>query len=375
LDIVAEFRYLAKVLGLLGIHPTISRSMDYSFNHPVTDESQPCHYIILHSFPAPDLEARWREYLKKLDYPSHYDTPEFFLEPYWEGQHPFAILAFDRGAIIGVLTGLHDQRVLCGDSSRPQISLDKANTVIADRILAEGLLAEAGNTNLITMFTWESTPLPSFEKRGFQARELQGDVVLDLSAGTQTLFNEFPKNRRRDIRTAIRPGIEVSEETTEDDLTAYWEVYSAWRRTKRKKIHHNRSFASLKKVHDMQGNHRRFLARYQGKVIAAAGIRFCPGGLVEFANNCSLDEYLKLLPNDLLVWRTIEWACEHGFKRYSLGAAHPFLRKWGGELVSIYRYRIDRSFLHRYDLKDDIATIVRTVPLLKFAKKVLRKIA
>jgi len=44
-------------------------SMDYSFNHPVTDESQPCHYVILHSFPAPDLEARWREYLKKLDYP------------------------------------------------------------------------------------------------------------------------------------------------------------------------------------------------------------------------------------------------------------------------------------------------------------------
>lgn len=359
---------------MLGIPPTISHSTDYSFSHPA-DDSQRCHYVVLHSFPTSDLESKWRQYLKRLDYPSHYNTPEFFLEPYWEGQHPFAILAFDRGAIIGVLTGLHGQRVLCGDSSRPQISVDKANNVIADRILVDGLLAEAGTTNLITVFTWESTPLPSFAKQGFHTRKLQGDVVLDLSTGAQTLFREFPKNRRRDIRTAIRNGIEVSEETTEADLSAYWEVYSAWRRTKRKKIHHNRSFARVKKVHDMQGNHRRFLARYQGRVIAAAGIRFCPNGLVEFANNCSLDAYLKLLPNDLLVWRTIEWACEHGFTRYSLGGAHPFLRKWGGEVVPIYRFRLDRSFLHRYDLKDGIATSIRTMPLLKFVKKVLRRIA
>lgn len=320
-------------------------------------------FLILHDFPRPEIEVLWRDFLSRVEFPAHYDTPEFFLEPYWMGKRIFAVLAFTDSKIVGVLTGLHEGgEVVSGLQSRPQICLDpRADALITTEILAEGLLCEAKGANLITLYSWASTPLPAFQRLGFCVRELEGNVVLDLSAGAQALFDNFAKNRRRDVRLAIRNGIAVSEETTVEDLQAYWEVYSAWRKTERKQIHHNRSFASLEKVHSMRGNHRRFLARYQGKVVAAAGIRFCPGGVIEYANNCSLDEFMKLLPNDLLLWRTIEWACQHGLKRYSLGGAHPFLRKWGGTVNPIYRYRLDRTLFRRHNLRENIAAMARNL--------------
>jgi hypothetical protein len=314
-------------------------------------------FVILHEFPDPEIESLWREFLTRAEFPAHYDTPEFFLEPYWIGQNPFAVLAFDNTKVIGALTGLrYRDEVVSGLQSRPQICLDpNADQLLTSEILAEGLMSAAGGAHLITVYSWATTPLPAFPQRGFGFRELEGAVVLDLSAGADALFENFPKNRRRDVRLAIRNGIEVAEETTTEDLHAYWEVYSTWRKTDRKQIRHNRSFESIEKVHNMRGNHRRFLARHQGRVIAAAGIRFYPGSMIEYANNCSLDEFMKLLPNDLLFWRTIEWACQNGFKRYSLGGAHPFLRKWGGTVVPIHRYRLDRTLFRRHDLKEDLS--------------------
>jgi hypothetical protein len=108
-------------------------------------------------------------------------------------------------------------------------------------------------------------------------------------------------------------------------------------------------------------NRRLFLARYEGKTIAATIIRLYPRAMIEYAANNSLVEYLNLKPNDLLQWRVVEWACREGFKRYSLGGAHLFVRRMGGDIVPVYRYRLDRTLLHRYELKEALATSGRNM--------------
>jgi len=128
-------------------------------------------------------------------------------------------------------------------------------------------------------------------------------------------------------------------------------------------------------VHRLMGNHRRFLAWYKGKPIAATCVRFCPGGLIECTANSSLDGFEAVRPNDLLIWRTIEWACTQGFPRYSLGAAHPFLRKSGGVVEPIDRYQLDRTLLHRHQFKENLHEMPRKV-LLAFPpplQQVIRK--
>ncbi len=338
------------------------------------------HFSVLHGFPPRELEERWRDLLGRVDYPGAYQTPEFFLEPFWEGKHPFAILAFKQGEMVGVLTGLHlRHRILSGLPSRPQLCIkDDNGRVVADTLL-KGLLRETGPTKLVEVFSWHSTPLPTFEEYGFRKKQLEGDVMLDLRLGAEALFKQFHDNRKRNIRAAIRNGIEVSEAKTEEDLAAFWEVYCGWRETERKKVRADSSFAQVKKVHELSANHRRFLARYKGKVIAATSVRFCPTGLIEYGGNCSLDEFIGLRPNDLLIWRTIEWACRQGFSKYSLGAAHPFLRKSGGVVEPIDCYRLDRTFLHRHELKENLLAIrtalfhVLPVPLQQVVRAVQKR--
>jgi hypothetical protein len=338
-------------------------------------------FLIAHEFPVPELGARWREFLSQTECPAHYNAPDFFLEPYWKNQKPFAVLAFEREKIIGVLTGVHvDGSVVCGQISRPQVSIAGGEVGrVATDILARGLLDEAGSAKLISVFGWNWTPLHGFERLGFRKRELEGNVVLDLGLGKDALFKGFHENRKRNIRTAIKNGIEVSEVVTADDLAAYWAINSAWRQTKRKKIKDNPTFAEIELTHKLRQNRRRFLARYQGKAIAASGVRFYPGGLIEYAGNCSLDEFIHLRPNDLLLWKTVEWACEQGFAKYSLGGAHPFLRKSGGAVVPIHRYRLDRSFLRRHDLRENITTVAREFghrlpqPVQDAVRRVLRR--
>ena len=319
-----------------------------------------CYSVLLHGFPQREIEDKWRAFLEYTDCPSAYDTPEFFLEPYWQGKGPFAVVAFQGSEVFGVLTGLHNkERVISGLRSRPQVCVSRHYCETALTVLLEGFLQEAGSAGLIEVFSWHRMPLTAFIEHNFRTKQLEGDVVLDLQLGAEALFGQFHENRKRNIRAALKNGIQVSEVATQEDLAAYWEVYCGWQQTQRKEIHEHNTFENVQKVHQLTSNHRRFLARYQGEAVAATGVRFCPGGLVEYSGNCSLDEFNHLRPNDLLIWRTIEWACEHKFRRYSLGAAHPFLRKSGGVVEPIDYYWLDRTFLHRHELREDIYSMSR----------------
>jgi hypothetical protein len=312
---------------------------------------------ILHDFPPPDLEARWREFLTRVEFPSHYNAPEFFREPIWKGKHPFAILAWEQGEIVGVLTGVHEgDEVESGLQSRPQVCLARsADPMTAGDALARGLFSEAGRAKVISVYTWSSTPLEAFERHGFRVREFEGNVVLDLTQGPDALFKQLKLHKRQSIRQATKRGVEIFEASSREDLLAYYDIQARWRQTPRKKIVYPAfSVQEFERRYRLRESFRLFLARYEGKIVAGLTVRFFPGGLLDFSNAASLDEFLDLKPNDLLYWKAIEWACSKAFPRVSLGGAHPFLRRFGGTLIPIHRYRLDRTWLRRHDLREAV---------------------
>jgi len=317
-------------------------------------------FKILREFPSPELEKAWRDYLARAEFPSHYEAPEYFLEPLWPGKPRFAVLALERDRVTGVLTGLHaGKHVMCGLPARPQISVDPAADTAATReALAQGLLVEASSAELVSVYTWSYLKLPAFSAHGFQCRELQGNVVLDLTLGADALFKQFAKDRRRNIRFAEKNGVEISEVTTAQDIADSYAVYSVWRETERKTIHNRKvSFETFEKAARLRGNRLRLLARVAGKPVAINSFRFFAGGLFESSANSSLDEFMHLKPNDLLQWRGIEWACRHGLRRHSLGGSHQFLLRFGGTVVPILHYRLDRTWLRRHDLRDTVKEV------------------
>ena len=310
---------------------------------------------IVHEFPAPPVEAAWRDFLSRLEFPSHYCAPEYFLEPFWTGKRPFSILAIEDDLVAGVLTGIHDgESVVCGLQSRPQIAVDQnSDTDAALEALAQGLFKEAERAKLLTVYTWPSLELPPFAARGFRRRQLEGNVVLDLTRGADVLFQQFSKDRRRNIRFAEKHGVTVRLAIGKEDILGAYDVYLAWRKTERKKVKwEQHAFQTFEDAQRRANNRSLFLAEQSGKIIAINTFRFYPGGLFESAGNSSLDEFLHLKPNDLLQWRGIEWACSQGLRRHSLGGAHTFLTRFGGTVVPVLRYRLDRTLLRQHDLQE-----------------------
>ena len=318
-------------------------------------------FLILHEFPTSQIELAWRECLARVECPAHYNAPEYFLVPHWAGRRPFAVLALDGSTVTGVLTGLHEPaQVMCGLASRPQICVDtNANLHAVTEDLARGLFLEAGTAGLVSVFTWQGLPLPAFERLGFRRKQLEGNVVLDLTQGTDALFKQFAKDRRRNVRFAEKNGVEVCMATTDADIAECYEVYRAWRHTERKKLTGEKTdletFAKAARL----AHRRMFVARVAGKPVAVNIFRLFPGGLFESASNYSRDEFLHLKPNELLQWRGIQWACSQGLRRHSLGGAHSFLRRFGGAVVPVVRYRFDRTWLRRHDLRESVLNMSR----------------
>jgi hypothetical protein len=321
-------------------------------------------YRILHDFPNSCDQTAWRDFLTHADWPSHYTSPEFFLEPFWKGRNPFAVLAFEGNRVIAVLTGLHEgNTVTSGLSNRPQICFDRAiDRSRAALTLAEGLLEESHSAGLVTVYAW--TALEALQSVGFTLKSFEGNIVLDLTQELEKLRKQSHENRRRNIRQAMKQGVAVQEASSEEDITDYYEVYRQWRQTVRKKIEGElvrfHVFANAYKLSDSR---RLFVARHAGKIVAGTTVRFSRGGVLEYAANSSIDGYTHLHPNDLLIWKTIEWGSAMGFVRYSLGGSHPFLRKAGGTLFPIYRHRLDRTWLHRYDSIEAVVDRVRKTVL------------
>jgi GNAT acetyltransferase-like protein len=314
-------------------------------------------FTVVERFPSDQLQTAWRACHAESDFPTHYTAPEYFLEQFSQRERPFAVLALKEADVVGVITGVQaGDSVLCGLAPRPQICVRRtADRDVVEDALARGLLSFAGRRDLITVYTW--TPSRALPNYRFRFCEEQGVVMLDLSRGSAALFKEFSSNRRVNINKAIKNGVEVFQAATADDIATYYEIYCTW--CERKGVP-AQSLGRLRSLLELKENRRLLLARHRGTIVAGIILRFVSGGLIEYAANASREDALSVRPNDLLHWRAIEWACSAGFTHYSLGGAHLFLRKFGGGTVPTFRYRLDQSYLRRYDLRDALMASGRT---------------
>ena len=317
--------------------------------------------VLIRSFPRPEIEESWRNLLGRVELPSHYTAPEFFREEHLQPRGPFAVLAIQRELAVGVLTGMHGPNgTVSGLPTRTQVCLDDPRNEEVIRSLLTGLLAEAGSFDLIEIHSW--TPLISAEKLGFRVQNVDGPVVLDLAKPVDELFKQLNSKRRNNIRFAIKNGLEFAEASGEEFSTYYRDVYSRWRDTPRKQIHEaEATFEGFERRFRLNSNRKLFVARAGGKTVAGAFLRFYPGGLVEYAANSSLDEYLRLKPNEFIQWKAIEWARGQGFRAYSLGGAGQFHREFGGTVVSEYHYWLDRTLLRNYTLQTNVRALSRRI--------------
>ncbi len=315
-------------------------------------------YQIVTASPEAPLRLRWEEFLCSAPFATHYVTPDFFVDPFAGRGKRFAVLAVSGERIDAVLTGIKTvNKIVSGMAVRPQTVFRKeVDRTSAASALVRGLSELAGaEDELITFHSWE--PIDVLSSFGYEHNVASGServVMLDLTKGADELFREFSERRRTDLRKTMKQGhLEVKLLETEAELAELYEIHKDWNHRKGNVPDEFDSFRQT-----LRSKHRAIsLALNKGKIVAGTYLRFCEGSVVEYAANNSLAEFQKLRPNELLGWKAIEWACSAGFKKFSLGASHPFLARFGGELFSSQRYQLDRTFLKRHQKREQISRL------------------
>lgn len=314
-------------------------------------------FIILDQFPDAEIEARWNEFLADAEMATHYSAPDFFIDPFAGGGKRFAILVIDENkSIVAVLTGVEDGNIVeSGLAVRPQIAFRRgANCAAAAVAMAEALIQKAATTaELIRFYSWKT--IDGFENSGFDRQSDAGQdriVMLDLSLGAANIFKGFSQTRRNEIRKALKQNVlTIKDLETEDEVAELYAIHLDWNR--RKRIQPD-SFEDFKSAASQKKHRKIIIAKFDGRVIAGSYYRFCRGGVVEYAANNSLVEFQKYRPNDLIGWRSIEWACGEGFSHYSMGGSHLFLRRFGGYELAVERYQMDRTFFQKHKSREAV---------------------
>ncbi|HXG85705.1 MAG TPA: GNAT family N-acetyltransferase [Pyrinomonadaceae bacterium] len=311
---------------------------------------------IITDYPNAGTEKKWFDFMPVSTYPSHYTSPGFFIEPLWENQNPFAVLVFDEDEIAGVLTGLHKgTKIICGLEVRPQVSIaENGDSKAIGAAFAEALLTKAKNNGELINVNYAGK-IGGFEEAGFSVKKAAGTyevMMLDLSDGADAVFKNFSQSRRSDLRKAMRENkIRVSQVENLEELAEFYEIHVAWCGRKQNAPG---SWEMMKQAYSQTDYQRIFIAKYDGKIIAGSHFRFYRKSLIEYSANHSIPEYQRLRPNDLIVWKSIEWACEQRIPRYSMGGSHLFLRRFGGAPVSSYRYQLDLTFFKKHRKKEAV---------------------
>jgi hypothetical protein len=311
-------------------------------------------HVIVTSFPGDATVAAWNDCLDNAEFAGAYAAPDYLRVHYFQHEQPFAVLAVSDDVVHGIATGLlGGQDMNCGHSGGPQLCVRRGSEhEEVGRALATGLRKHSIKaTKFISAFAW--TEIAGFQSAGFRVKRFEsplGTVLLDLSKGTDLLFRDCAEARRHNIRRAIRAGVEVTELDVGRDFDDYYALYKHWCEVKHIAA---TPYELQRAVFATKANRLMLVARHNGRLVGVSTYRFRRPGVIEYAANVSRREETKLKQNDLLMWRAIEWSVEQQDIRYfSMGAAHTFVQRFGGQQHATYRYSLDLTPFRVRDLAE-----------------------
>jgi FemAB-related protein (PEP-CTERM system-associated) len=160
---------------------------------------------------------------------------------------------------------------------------------------------------------------------------------IDLSPGIQQLWKALDKNAVRwAINKARKEGVHVDVDETPVGMDTFYEMFVRTRSSMGIPPFPKSLFMSIHRHLITHGKANLFLAR-KGSEPINGQINFLSGDTFIPAYAAPQNRWRKYYPSDVMLWSTIEWAVDRGFRYYDFGADSPlqtgllrFKKKWGG---------------------------------------------
>lgn len=301
------------------------------------------------------------------------------------GYKPFYLLAEEDGNVCGVLPLFQIKSIITGNrlvslpfsyDCGPIATSDEALTLIIAE--AERLLSEL-NCNYLELKMQKPIPEAAVQNTELLTNEYYFTSVLKLANDPKENWKRLDTRRTRwAVNKAIRSGVNIRTEITEDDMKVFHDLKV---RTRKKHGSPAPSLRFFKRIMDEfapRGLLKLWVAEYDETVVS--GLMFYSfKEMVVPAYIASDDRYNLYMPNNLLYWKAIEWGCTSGYRYFDFGRTEPgnesllkFKSKWGTDNYKIpyyyYPLKPDLISLSRSSLKANLITGLwkrMPVPLLK----------
>ena len=200
--------------------------------------------------------------------------------------------------------------------------------------------------------------LEVFHKMGYASDKIENEYFVNLEGGVQKLWESIAHNKRRNIKKAVKQGVEVVQSHSREDLRTFYSMLQASGERKGFPISPLSSFEAIWEVYKPELS-KLFLAYWKGKTVSGVFI-VIHGKTVYALNAGSRTEGWEVRPNDILHWKVMEWACQNGYSQYGMGTVSEpppteesseggiwrWKREWKGNLERVQTF--GKILLPRY---------------------------
>lgn len=175
------------------------------------------------------------------------------------------------------------------------------------------------------------TSLKSFTKgRALKnAKEIQPSqtIILDISQSEEELLKQIHQKTRYNLRLAQKKGVVIEQNNNQASLDIFLKLSKQTAQRDKFHLHDQGYYQKMLEILGSEGMVKIFLAKYQGRVIAANLICFF-GQIGYYLHGASDYDFRNLMAPYLLQWQVILLAKEQGFKYYDFWGINQ--QKWPG---------------------------------------------
>jgi len=251
--------------------------------------------------------------------------------------------------IVGALPLIHVKSMLFGNRLislpfceyggpflQPHLKPEEATDATKKLLGAADDLANHLNADYIELRHPSVTDESALINGGYDEQQSYVTFQIELTRGNKQLWNSLDKKTRNAVRKSQKSGLEAQEVNEPAQLKEYYVLYLQTQKRLGSPPHSLKLFENLFSAFSTSKKMRMILAKLQGQPVAGITV-FCHGNNVFWWNNVSDIKHRSLNPTNLLLWNTIEWAVENGYKTMDLGrtrkpsTSYEFKSGWGGE--------------------------------------------
>jgi hypothetical protein len=185
---------------------------------------------------------------------------------------------------------------------------------------------------------------------------------LDLPRSPDRLFTQFRSSTRRNIQKAVKSGVKAKICHSLDAIRTYYRLHCLTRKRHGIPPQPYYFFEEIYKQIISRGNGFVVLSYYNSEPIAGA-VYFHFGQNAIFKYGASDEKFWYLRANNLVMWTSIDWYIQNGFKTFSFGRTAPsnagllqFKRGWRPRerTISYFKYDFTRKCFVKEKLKSQI---------------------